>query len=158
MLGNEEGHFVVELRPSASAFFFRMATRISSSAVRSAPVRPQSKRVTRTVVQAVDVLRIGVAGDDDLFACLDQRVEQEENSSCERFLPLKNCTSSSSSTSSERYIAFEGVEGFLLVGTNDVGVIILGMNIADDLFRGFARMVLPMAWIRWVLPGRRRRR
>ena len=77
--------------PTDAAFDSRIATRISSSGGSSADREAPAEARDQALLDAGDLLRIGVAGDDDLLVRLDQRVEQvEEFSYTEEFFYLFN--------------------------------------------------------------------
>ena len=78
MLGDEESHFVVELH--TFGFGLLLQDGDAHFQFRRFDLYGQTPVETgyQTVVEAVDILRIGIAGDDDLLAGFDQGVEQEE--------------------------------------------------------------------------------
>ena len=102
MFGDEEGDFVVELDAFGFGLFLRdgdphfQFRRLDLDG--QAPVEAGHQ----AVVETVDVLGVGIAGDDDLLLASTRALKRKKNSSWERFLPLKNWTSSRRSTSRER--------------------------------------------------------
>lgn len=60
-------------------------------------------------------------------------LKTKKNSSCVRFFPLKKLNVVKKQNIERAVITLEGIERFCLVCTNDVGVVILGMNVADNL-------------------------
>ena len=118
-------------RPVAAAFDSRIATRISSSGGSSATVNPQPKREISRSSMPGDLLRIGVAGDDDLLVRLDQRVEQVEELFLRAALAAEELDVVDQQQIERAVVALEVVEGLVLVGAHDVGDVGLGVDVAD---------------------------
>ena len=78
-----------------------------------------------------DLLRIGVAGDDDLLVRLDQRVEQVEELFLRAVLAAEELDVVDQQQVERAVVALEVVEGLVLVGAHDVGDVGLGVDVAD---------------------------
>src|SRR5207245_3163975 len=91
---------------------------------------------------ARDFLRIGVAGDDDLFARLHQRVERVEKLLLGAPLVGKKLDVVDQQQVERMVVAFEFIKGFLLVSAYYVGNILLRMAIPDTRLRRLVGQVL----------------
>ena len=86
-----------------SAFFWRMATRVSESGGSNSAVRPHSKRETRRVSRLL-ISDGGRSLERTICLCPSKSaLKVWKNSSCDRSLPARNWMSSISSTSVFRY-------------------------------------------------------
>ena len=78
-----------------------------------------------------DLLRIGVAGDDDLLVRFDQRIERVEELLLRASLIGEKLDVVDEQKVERVVIALELVERLLLVGTHHVGHVLLGVDVAD---------------------------
>ena len=82
-------------------------------------------------LHAGDLLRVGVAGDDDLLVRLDQRVEEVEELFLRPVLAAEELDVVDQQQIERAVVALEVVERLVLVGANDVGDVRLGVDVAD---------------------------
>ena len=85
-----------------------------------------------------DLLRVGVAGDDDLLVRLDQRVEEVEELFLRAVLAVEELDVVDQQQVERAVVALEVVERLVLVGAHHVGHVGLGVDVADP-GAGFAR-------------------
>ena len=78
-----------------------------------------------------DLLRIRVAGDDDLLVRLDQRVEEVEELLLRAALAAEELDVVDQQQVERAVVALEIVERLVLVGAHDVGHVGLGVDVAD---------------------------
>jgi hypothetical protein len=117
---------------SDSAFFSRIATRISSSGGSIATVSPQPEARDQPFLHPDDFLRVRVAADDDLAVRLDERVESVEELLLGAVLVGEELDIVDQQQVERMVVALELVERLLLIGTHHVGNVLLGVRIAHS--------------------------
>ena len=131
MLRDEEGHLLVELKSGRSRLGEQdrdahlELRRFERDGQAPAEARDQA------LLDAGDLLRVRVAGDDDLLVRLDQRVEEVEELLLRAALAAEELDVVDQQQVERAVVALEVVEGLVLVGAHDVGDIRLGVDVAD---------------------------
>ena len=82
-------------------------------------------------LDARDLLRVGVAGDDHLLVAFDERVEQVEELFLRAALAAEELDVVDEEQVERPVVALELVERLVLVGAHDVGHVGLGVDVAD---------------------------
>ena len=92
---------------------------------------PQPKRETSRALDALDLLRVLVARDDDLLVGLDHRVEQVEEFLLGAALAAEELDVVDQQDVERAVVPLELLEALVLVGADDVGDVGLRVGVAD---------------------------
>ena len=135
VLGDVERHFVIQLDVLDLGLLLQNGDPHFHLGRLDLHRQPPVEAGDQAVFEARNILRVGVAADHDLLARLDQGVEDEEELFLRAVLAVEELHVVEQQHVERTVVALEGVEGLGLVGADHVGVVILGVHVADHLLR-----------------------
>src|ERR1017187_8173632 len=95
--------------------------------------KPPVETGNETIFETLDILWISVAGDDDLLLGFDQGIEGKKELFLGAILAIEKLDVVDDQHVKGTVVAFESVEGLLLVGAHHIGDVIVGVHVPNDL-------------------------